>query len=244
MGAAPGDTLAARLMPFQRAGVRFALSRGGRALIGDEMGLGKTAQACALLLAYADEWPALVVVPSSLRDQWADALYGWLRVTEDRMLVAYKERDLDALEPFLAAARQAGQAAELRARQQGGRISAAALAAVRAEAEAAAFRAKCPFDAVVVSYDLMSREDKSGRLKACHFAVAAFDEAHYLKTPKSQRTKAALPLAQSCRRLLLLSGTPVTSRPAELMPLLQMLLPDARITAAQFADRYCQGNQW
>jgi SWI/SNF-related matrix-associated actin-dependent regulator 1 of chromatin subfamily A len=244
LGAAAGDTLATRLMPFQRAGVRFALSRGGRALIGDEMGLGKTAQACALLLAYADEWPALVVVPSSLRDQWADALYGWLRVTEDRMLVAYKERDLDALDPFLAAARQAAVAAEARLRQQGGRVTAAAAAAARSEAEAGTFRNKCPFDVVVVSYDLMSREDKSGRLKACHFAVAAFDEAHYLKTPKSLRTKAAVPLAQGARRLFLLSGTPVTSRPAELMPLMQMLLPDARITMAQFADRYCQGNQW
>jgi len=37
--------LEARLMAFQRAGVRFVLQRGGRALIGDEMGLGKTVQA-------------------------------------------------------------------------------------------------------------------------------------------------------------------------------------------------------
>lgn len=37
--------LEARLMAFQREGVRFALRRGGRALIGDEMGLGKTVQA-------------------------------------------------------------------------------------------------------------------------------------------------------------------------------------------------------
>lgn len=28
-------------MPFQREGVKFALARGGRCLIGDEMGLGK-----------------------------------------------------------------------------------------------------------------------------------------------------------------------------------------------------------
>lgn len=36
--------LEARLMAFQREGVRFALRHGGRALIGDEMGLGKTVQ--------------------------------------------------------------------------------------------------------------------------------------------------------------------------------------------------------
>ncbi len=36
--------LEARLMAFQREGVRFALRHGGRVLIGDEMGLGKTVQ--------------------------------------------------------------------------------------------------------------------------------------------------------------------------------------------------------
>jgi hypothetical protein len=33
-----------RLRPFQRAGVEYVLSRGGRALIADAMGLGKTVQ--------------------------------------------------------------------------------------------------------------------------------------------------------------------------------------------------------
>jgi len=37
-------TLEQKLMPFQREGVRFALARGGRCLIGDQMGLGKTIQ--------------------------------------------------------------------------------------------------------------------------------------------------------------------------------------------------------
>jgi SNF2 family DNA or RNA helicase len=35
--------------------------------IGDEMGLGKTVQACALLWCYRDEWPAIIIAPSSLR---------------------------------------------------------------------------------------------------------------------------------------------------------------------------------
>ena len=41
--------LEARLMAFQREGVRFALRHGGRALIGDEMGLGKTVQVAPVL---------------------------------------------------------------------------------------------------------------------------------------------------------------------------------------------------
>lgn len=38
------------------------------------MGLGKTVQGCALLHCYQEEWPAVIVAPSSLRQPWADAL--------------------------------------------------------------------------------------------------------------------------------------------------------------------------
>lgn len=81
-------------MEFQREGVKFALKHGGRVLIGDEMGLGKTVQAIALLAAYKDEWPALIVTPSSLREQWADALHRWLGVTEDRIHVVHSGKDV------------------------------------------------------------------------------------------------------------------------------------------------------
>jgi len=83
-----------QLMEFQREGVKFALKHGGRVLIGDEMGLGKTVQAIALLAAYKDEWPALIVTPSSLREQWADALHRWLGVTEDRIHVVHSGKDV------------------------------------------------------------------------------------------------------------------------------------------------------
>ncbi|KAJ1481987.1 P-loop containing nucleoside triphosphate hydrolase protein, partial [Baffinella frigidus] len=59
------------LLPFQRVGVRFALERGGRALIADEMGLGKTLQGLATAAAFKDEWPLLILAPSSLRLSWA-----------------------------------------------------------------------------------------------------------------------------------------------------------------------------
>ena len=59
-------------MGFQTSGVKFALKRGGRTLIGDEMGLGKTVQAIALLAAYKDKWPAVIVAPASLRGKIYD----------------------------------------------------------------------------------------------------------------------------------------------------------------------------
>ena len=86
-------SLEEQLMQFQREGVQFGLRHGGRALIGDEMGLGKTVQAIALAAAYRDEWPGLIIAPSSLREQWADALHKWLGVTEDRVHIVNTGKD-------------------------------------------------------------------------------------------------------------------------------------------------------
>ena len=74
--------LDAKMFEFQRQGVMYALRRGGRVLIGDEMGLGKTVQACALLSVYRDELPALILVPTSLREAWRNALQSWLDVDD------------------------------------------------------------------------------------------------------------------------------------------------------------------
>ncbi|XP_018620426.1 DNA annealing helicase and endonuclease ZRANB3 isoform X1 [Scleropages formosus] len=72
------EKLRQRLMPFQKEGVRFALSRNGRCMIADEMGLGKTLQAIAVAYLYKEEWPLLVVVPSSLRYPWIEEMEKWI----------------------------------------------------------------------------------------------------------------------------------------------------------------------
>ena len=90
----PAD-LEAQLMPFQREGVKFALRHGGKALLGDEMGLGKTVQALAVLSAYKDEWPVLVVSPSSLRESWSNAIQEWLGIPESKIRVIHTGKDAE-----------------------------------------------------------------------------------------------------------------------------------------------------
>ncbi|XP_048341561.1 SWI/SNF-related matrix-associated actin-dependent regulator of chromatin subfamily A-like protein 1 [Sphaerodactylus townsendi] len=68
----------ASLMPFQREGVNFAISREGRLLLADDMGLGKTIQAICIAAYYRKEWPLLVIAPSSVRFTWAEAFCRWL----------------------------------------------------------------------------------------------------------------------------------------------------------------------
>lgn len=51
---------------FQVEGILFGLEKSGRVLIGDEMGLGKTLQALGISAVYYDEWPCLIIAPSTM----------------------------------------------------------------------------------------------------------------------------------------------------------------------------------
>uniref|UniRef100_A0A8C4VC61 Zinc finger RANBP2-type containing 3 n=1 Tax=Falco tinnunculus TaxID=100819 RepID=A0A8C4VC61_FALTI len=72
------ERLRKKLLPFQEKGIIFALERSGRCMIADEMGLGKTIQAIAVSYYYKNEWPLLIVVPSSLRYPWVDEMEKWI----------------------------------------------------------------------------------------------------------------------------------------------------------------------
>uniref|UniRef100_A0A672P4Z7 Zinc finger, RAN-binding domain containing 3 n=1 Tax=Sinocyclocheilus grahami TaxID=75366 RepID=A0A672P4Z7_SINGR len=80
--------LGGKLMPFQREGVLFALSRDGRPLITDhlchQMGLGKTIQAISVAYIFKQEWPLLIVVPSSLKYLWIEELEKWIPELDPR----------------------------------------------------------------------------------------------------------------------------------------------------------------
>ncbi|TNN03096.1 hypothetical protein fugu_000125 [Takifugu bimaculatus] len=87
-------TLTCSLMPFQREGVNFAVSKQGRLLLADDMGLGKTVQAICIAAYYRSEWPLLVVAPSSVRFTWAEAFRRWLpSLSDDSINVVVKAKD-------------------------------------------------------------------------------------------------------------------------------------------------------
>lgn len=49
------------------------------------------------------------------------------------------------------------------------------------------------------------------------FAVVVVDESHYLKSRNAARTKILVPLVQSAKRAVLLTGTPALGRPEEVI---------------------------
>jgi SWI/SNF-related matrix-associated actin-dependent regulator 1 of chromatin subfamily A len=70
------NALGGELRPFQRAGVRYALTQ-RRTFLADEQGLGKTVQALAALEADG-AYPAVVVCPASLKLTWEREAKHWL----------------------------------------------------------------------------------------------------------------------------------------------------------------------
>lgn len=70
--------LRGELMPFQRAGVEYAINA-KRLFIADEMGLGKTVQALATIQKL-DAYPAVVVCPASLKINWQREARKWLPI--------------------------------------------------------------------------------------------------------------------------------------------------------------------
>uniref|UniRef100_A0A3Q1GY01 Uncharacterized protein n=1 Tax=Anabas testudineus TaxID=64144 RepID=A0A3Q1GY01_ANATE len=184
-----------RLMPFQREGVEFALSRGGRL-----MGLGKTVQAIAVAYAFRQEWPLLVVVPSSLKYPWIEELERWIPELQpgDINLVENKSHNMG--------------------------ISSSKV--------------------TVLGYGLLTTDARTlvEALSRQRFAVVVVDESHYLKSRNAARTKILVPLIQSAKRAILLTGTPALGRPEELFMQIDALYPKRFGTWTDYAKKYCNAH--
>lgn len=80
-------------------------------------------------------------------------------------------------------------------------------------------------------------------LSLIKYGVVICDECHYFKSMVSKRTKLLLPIVQKAPRLLMLSGTPATSRPLELYPILSALDKSLYPTFAAYGLRYCDARK-
>ena len=72
------DKFLQALYDFQKDGIKFGIERKGRILLADEMGVGKTVQAIGIALMYKEEWPVLIICPSSLKFVWRDEILKWI----------------------------------------------------------------------------------------------------------------------------------------------------------------------
>lgn len=93
---------------------------------------------------------------------------------------------------------------------------------------------------VVVNYDIL--KNHAWPLERLPWGGLIFDEAHYLKNHTSQRSKLARGLVEKAPgdpAIHCLTGTPLTNRPRDLFPLLQLVKHPLGRSFYTFANRYC-----
>lgn len=96
-------------------------------------------------------------------------------------------------------------------------------------------------DVNVVNYENAGKLLADGTGKPLYaLKSVVLDECHYVKNPKSQRSRAVASLGKSVGgRIVMLSGTPMLNRPEELWNLLHMLDAPAWGTLSKYKWRYC-----
>lgn len=111
----------------------------------------------------------------------------------------------------------------------------------------------------IMSYEIAIKKFEDLRRRNYQLIIA--DESHLMKNITSKRTKALIPLLQSAKRCILLSGTPAlrynyfvqknitehtkqtfASRPAELYPQISAVMPRLFPHFRDFGVRYCAGH--
>lgn len=109
----------------------------------------------------------------------------------------------------------------------------------------------CPargHDILIIHYDIVHKY--STVLRKIKWDLIVLDEAHYIKSRQSQRTKAIVGFFNrstkkwthepiEARKKLLLTGTPIMNRPAELWPLVNYLDKDIFGKYDEFVETYC-----
>ncbi len=97
---------------------------------------------------------------------------------------------------------------------------------------------------VIVNYEILGKN--LDKILEFDWKGVVFDEAHFLKNYQSQRSQNASKLVHEIENepvVHTLTGTPMTNRPRDLFPLLQLLNHSLGKSFLSFAKRYCEAYQ-
>lgn len=179
---------------YQKDGILFGLQK-RRLLIGDEPGLGKTLQSIGIVDT-ASAYPCLVICPSSLKINWQRE-FG--KFTDKKALVL--DNSVATTWPYLL------------------RMEMHHVAVVNYESLRKFF-----------VWDIHARKGQSFRLKDVVFCPdirifksVIIDESHRVKDPSAQQTIFTRGIVEGKQWRILLSGTPVVNRPADLIAQLSIM---------------------
>ena len=104
-------------------------------------------------------------------------------------------------------------------------------------------------DFVIVNYDILKnfhdpKDKENSLLVQSNFELVILDEAHMVSNAQAQRTKIINDFVKNIKRVWLLTGTPMTSRPINYYNLLNIIESPVAQNWMAYAIRYCQGFQF
>lgn len=180
-------------------------------LLADDMGLGKSLQAITVSVGDVIRgWAEkiLVVAPITLKGNWSDEFDKFTGIPHVILGQAIDPKNPERLKS-LSPAKRTEQLQEF-ADMTGPR-------------------------ALITNYEQINKHLTD--LNKIGFDIAIFDEAHYLKNPNAQRTKACHKIRAN--RYFMLSGTPMLNQVHELWGLLHLIDPVGYPKFWTFKNRYC-----
>lgn len=204
------------LYPFQAAGVRF-LAGGKGVLMADEMGTGKTVQSLTAI-ELEQAYPALVVCPNSLKHNWAKEVRQW--TSADPIVIEGDPRKRRIL------MEQIKEAAE--------HWETPVVAIINYESLLKHTK-QAPFGNTV----LTAEKKQEKELNEIPWTTVVVDEAHRIKSPKANATRAVWGVAEGARYRFALTGTPIVNNPDDLWSIMRFVAPSEYPSRQRFRERYC-----
>jgi hypothetical protein len=182
----------------------------------------QTIQGIASMTVYHDEWPVLVLTPSSARYHWEAEFQNWLGAESP---INKKQKDSKP-----ATTGMGDDDEKLSQDDSLEDVDESACMELLRDSQihvmTTSKEAVIPTDSirvVVCSYGLAPALVENGKIFPGLFKCAIVDESHMLKNISTKRASMLVPVLHATNRCLLLSGTPALSRPAELWPQLKIL---------------------
>ena len=176
------------------------------------MGLGKTLQSLAVASYYFEKWPILIITTKTGTITWKSEIEKWMsEPMRDRFDIDLKAPIEDYIQ----------------------------IIDNNEDDDYDDDDDECaePPKIVICSYGQVRSNLKRFLEQKYRFIIV--DESQYIKNKDAQRTKAVLKLSRSCEHMLLLSGTPALSYPAELYPQIKAVNRDLFESAKEYEERYC-----
>lgn len=221
-----------KLRGFQAAGVSY-MARVKRVLNADEMGLGKTLQALATI-EKLKAYPALIVSPASLKLNWKAEYKKFM--LNDRWVEVLDGRDT----------KPSGKAEVYIANYEILQIEVETAECGYCEGGKHKDCTRCKGKGLLKKKrGKVSLKGTAKHLSEIQLKAIAFDEFHYCKNPKSDRSQSAKLLASNIDIRIGLTGTPIKSRPKELANQLDIIgrLEKDFGGFMRFAKTYCAAVQ-